>query len=123
MPMTARMVVVFPAPLRPTRPTISPRLTARDSLSTATRSPKRWYSSEISSICQIAIKLIDWRIIQCVPMEGDRLRRTRSDLFPIVGVVVSAVLIVIGRTQRNNPVAIAGYIVLALSAALYFYLR
>jgi hypothetical protein len=44
-------------------------------------------------------------------------------VIPIVGVVVSAVLIVIGRTQRNNPVAIAGYIVLALSAALYFYLR
>jgi hypothetical protein len=36
---------------------------------------------------------------------------------------VSAVLIVIGRTQRNNLVAIAGYIVLALSAGLYFYLR
>jgi hypothetical protein len=44
-------------------------------------------------------------------------------VIPIVGVVVSAVLIVIGRTQRNNPVAIAGYIVLALSAVLYFYLR
>ena len=44
-------------------------------------------------------------------------------VIPIVGVVVAAVLIVIGRTQRNNPVAIAGYIVLALSAALYFYLR
>jgi hypothetical protein len=42
---------------------------------------------------------------------------------PIIGVVVSAVLIVIGRTQRNNPVAIAGYLVLALSAGLYFYLR
>jgi hypothetical protein len=42
---------------------------------------------------------------------------------PIVGVVVAAVLIVIGRTQRNNPVAIAGYIVLALSAVLYFYVR
>ena len=42
---------------------------------------------------------------------------------PIVGAVVSAVLIVIGRTQRINPVAIAGYAVLALSAALYLYLR
>lgn len=42
---------------------------------------------------------------------------------PIVGAVVSAVLIVIGRTQRNNPVAIAGYVVLALSAALYLYVR
>jgi hypothetical protein len=51
------------------------------------------------------------------------LRRTRSDVFPIIGVVVSAVLIVIGRTQRNNPVAIAGYVVLALSAVLYLYLR
>src|SRR5580704_18935396 len=118
MPMTARMVVVFPAPLRPTRPTISPSLTARDSLSTATRSPKRWYSSEISSICQIGIKLIDWRIIQSVPEEGKRLRRRRSDVFPIIGVVVSAVLILIGRTQRNNPVAIAGYVLLALSAGL-----
>ena len=56
-------------------------------------------------------------------MEGDRLRRTRSDLFPIVGVVVSAVLIVIGRTQRITPVAIAGYVLLALSAVLYLYLR
>jgi len=51
------------------------------------------------------------------------LRRRRSDIFPIIGVVVAAVLIVIGRTQRNNPVAIAGYIVLALSAVLYLYLR
>jgi hypothetical protein len=42
---------------------------------------------------------------------------------PIVGAVVSAVLIVIGRTQRITPVAIAGYIMLALSAVLYFYLR
>jgi len=42
---------------------------------------------------------------------------------PIIGVVAAAVLIVIGRTQRNNPVAIAGYLVLALSAGLYFYLR
>ena len=44
-------------------------------------------------------------------------------MFPIIGVVVSAVLIVIGRTQRNNAVAIAGYVVLVLSAGLYFYLR
>ena len=44
-------------------------------------------------------------------------------MFPIIGVVVSAVLILIGRIQRNNPVAIAGYVVLALSAGLYFYLR
>jgi hypothetical protein len=56
-------------------------------------------------------------------MEGNRLRRSRSDVFPIVGVVVSAVLILIGRIQRITPVAIAGYIVLALSAALYFYVR
>jgi len=42
---------------------------------------------------------------------------------PIIGVVVSAVLIVIGRTQRITPVAIAGYVLLALSAALYLYLR
>ena len=42
---------------------------------------------------------------------------------PIIGVVAAAVLIVIGRTQRITPVAIAGYIVLALSAVLYFYLR
>ena len=38
---------------------------------------------------------------------------------PIIGVVVSAVLIVIGRTQRISPVAIAGYALLALSAVLY----
>jgi hypothetical protein len=42
---------------------------------------------------------------------------------PIIGVVAAAVLIVIGRTQRITPVAIAGYILLALSAVLYFYLR
>jgi hypothetical protein len=42
---------------------------------------------------------------------------------PIVGVVVSAVLIVIGRTQRNNPVAIAGYVLLALTVVLGLYLR
>ena len=42
---------------------------------------------------------------------------------PIIGVVAAAVLIVIGRTQRITPVAIAGYLVLALSAVLYFYLR
>jgi hypothetical protein len=44
-------------------------------------------------------------------------------VIPIVGVVVAAVLIVIGRTQRITPVAIAGYLVLAISAALYLYLR
>jgi hypothetical protein len=42
---------------------------------------------------------------------------------PMVGVVVAAVLIVIGRTQRITPVAIAGYVLLGLSAALYLYLR
>jgi disulfide bond formation protein DsbB len=44
-------------------------------------------------------------------------------VIPIVGVVVAAVLIVIGRTQRNNPVAIAGYILLALTVVLGLYLR
>jgi hypothetical protein len=42
---------------------------------------------------------------------------------PIIGVVAAAVLIVIGRTQRITPVAIAGYILLVLSAVLYFHLR
>jgi hypothetical protein len=42
---------------------------------------------------------------------------------PIIGVVAAAVLIVIGRTQRNNPVAIAGYILLALTVVLGLYLR
>jgi hypothetical protein len=42
---------------------------------------------------------------------------------PIVGAVVAAALIVIGRTQRITAVAIAGYVVLALSAGLYLYLR
>lgn len=42
---------------------------------------------------------------------------------PIIGVVAAAVLIVIGRTQRITAVAIAGYILLALSAVLYFFLR
>jgi hypothetical protein len=44
-------------------------------------------------------------------------------VIPIVGVVVSAVLIVIGRTQRITPVAIAGYVLLALSAVVYLYMR
>lgn len=44
-------------------------------------------------------------------------------MVPIIGVVAAAVLIVIGRTQRITPVAIAGYILLVLSAVLYFYLR
>ena len=44
-------------------------------------------------------------------------------MVPIIGVVAAAVLIVIGRTQRITPVAIAGYISLVLSAVLYFYLR
>ena len=44
-------------------------------------------------------------------------------MVPIVGVVVAAVLIVIGRTQRITPAAIAGYVVLALSAGIYLYLR
>jgi len=51
------------------------------------------------------------------------LRRTRSDVFPLVGVVAAAVLILIGRTQRITPVAIAGYTLLALSGGLYLYLR
>ncbi len=51
------------------------------------------------------------------------MRRSRSDVFPIVGVVVSAALILIGRTQRITPVAIIGYLALALSAVLYLYLR
>ena len=58
-----------------------------------------------------------------VSMEGNRLRRTRSDVFPLVGVVAAAVLILIGRTQRITPVAIAGYTLLALSGGLYLYLR
>ncbi|HXC75609.1 MAG TPA: hypothetical protein VNU19_01015 [Candidatus Acidoferrum sp.] len=37
--------------------------------------------------------------------------------------LVAAVLIVIGRTQRITRVAIAGYVLLALSAVLFFYLR
>ena len=55
-------------------------------------------------------------------MEGDRLRAALK-VVPIVGVVAAAVLIVIGRTQRITPVAIAGYSLLALSAVLYLYLR
>jgi hypothetical protein len=42
---------------------------------------------------------------------------------PVIVVVVAAVLILIGRTQRITPVAIAGYVLLALAAGLYFYLR
>ena len=59
--------------------------------------------------------LYQWRV--------NRLRRTRSDVFPLLGVVAAAVLILIGRTQRITPVAIAGYTLLALSAVLYLLLR
>jgi hypothetical protein len=48
---------------------------------------------------------------------------TAARVVPIVGVVVAAVVIVIGRTQRITAVAIAGYVLLALSAVLYLYLR
>ena len=44
-------------------------------------------------------------------------------MVPIIGVVAAAVLIVIGRTQRITPVAIAGYILLALTVVLGLYLR
>src|SRR5437899_1731365 len=37
MPASARSVVVLPAPFGPTRPRTSPRLTEKESLSTATR--------------------------------------------------------------------------------------
>ena len=53
------------------------------------------------------------------------MRATASAMkvVPIIGVVVAAVLILIGRTQRITPVAIAGYGLLAISAGLYLYLR
>ena len=49
--------------------------------------------------------------------------RAAVKVVPIVGAVASAVLILIGRTQRITPVAIAGYVLLALSAVVYLYLR
>jgi hypothetical protein len=42
---------------------------------------------------------------------------------PIVVVVAAAILIVIGRSRRVTPVAIAGYLLLALAAALELYIR
>jgi hypothetical protein len=42
---------------------------------------------------------------------------------PIVLAVASAILIVFGRTQRITPVAIAGFVLLALAAAVEFYRR
>jgi len=44
-------------------------------------------------------------------------------LVPIVLVVASAALIVFGRLQRITPVAIAGFVLLALAAAVEFYRR
>jgi len=41
MPITARIAVVLPAPLRPTRPTISPWPTDSATPSSATSSPNR----------------------------------------------------------------------------------
>ena len=49
MPITARMAVVLPAPLRPTSPTISPGPTWTVRPSTATSSPKRWKRPETLS--------------------------------------------------------------------------
>ena len=44
-------------------------------------------------------------------------------MFPIIGVVVAAALILVGRIERITPVAIAGYALLALSGVLYLVLR
>jgi len=44
-------------------------------------------------------------------------------LVPVLLVVASAVLIVFGRLQRITLVAIAGFVLLALAAALEFYIR
>jgi hypothetical protein len=41
----------------------------------------------------------------------------------IVLLVASAVLIVFGRLRKITPVAIAGYVLLALAAALELYIR
>jgi predicted membrane channel-forming protein YqfA (hemolysin III family) len=57
-----------------------------------------------------------------IVMTGNRMRAAMK-VVPIIGAVASAVLILIGRTQRITPVAIAGYLLLALSAVLYLYLR
>ena len=43
-------------------------------------------------------------------------------MVPIVGVLAAAALIVMA-VHKDHTVAIAGYIVLALSAVFYFYLR
>jgi hypothetical protein len=42
---------------------------------------------------------------------------------PLILVVVAAALIVIGRTQRITPVAIAGYVLLAAAVAFGLYAR
>jgi hypothetical protein len=57
-----------------------------------------------------------------IVMTGNRMGAAIK-VVPIIGAVASAVLILIGRTQRITPVAIAGYLLLALSAVLYLYLR
>jgi hypothetical protein len=57
-----------------------------------------------------------------IAMTSNRMRAAMK-VVPIVGVVAAAVLIVIGRTQRITPVAIAGYTLLALTVVLGLYLR
>src|SRR5262245_47504548 len=47
-PQSMRMVVDLPAPLLPRKPKISPRATSNDTLSTATKSPKRRVSPRTS---------------------------------------------------------------------------
>jgi len=44
-------------------------------------------------------------------------------LVPIIALVVAVALIVFGRLRRKTPVAIAGYVLLAIAAVLEIYLR
>jgi hypothetical protein len=44
-------------------------------------------------------------------------------ILPLIIVVLSAILIVVGRVGRHTPVAIAGFVLLAVAAVLYFVIR
>lgn len=44
-------------------------------------------------------------------------------ILPPIIAVLSAILIVVGRVGRQTPVLIAGFVLLAVAAALYFVIR
>ncbi|SKF62447.1 Uncharacterised protein [Mycobacteroides abscessus subsp. abscessus] len=80
--MIIRMVVVLPAPLAPTKPTVCPSRTVNETLSTATRSPKRrvrpWTSNMLPPVWSMSPSLPEaavggspTRLILALPLEAE----------------------------------------------------